>query len=57
MMIACAWLTAAVTMPAFRHPVILQRADPWVVRHTDGRYYFTASVPEYDRIELRSRCC
>jgi GH43 family beta-xylosidase len=34
-------------------PVILQRADPWVYKHTDGFYYFTASVPEYDRIEIR----
>lgn len=30
-----------------------QRADPWIYKHTDGYYYFTASVPEYDRIELR----
>jgi GH43 family beta-xylosidase len=22
-------------------------------KHTDGYYYFIASVPEYDRIELR----
>lgn len=35
------------------NPVILQRADPWIYRHRDGYYYFTASVPEYDRIELR----
>jgi GH43 family beta-xylosidase len=35
------------------NPVVEQRADPWVYRHTDGYYYFTASVPEYDRIELR----
>ncbi|HEV7300691.1 MAG TPA: glycoside hydrolase family 43 protein [Tepidisphaeraceae bacterium] len=34
-------------------PLILQRADPFVLRHVDGWYYFTASVPEYDRIELR----
>lgn len=34
-------------------PWILQRADPYVCRHTDGSYYFTASVPEYDRIVLR----
>jgi GH43 family beta-xylosidase len=34
-------------------PLILQRADPCIRRHTDGWYYFTASVPEYDRIELR----
>lgn len=32
---------------------ILQRADPYVYRHTDGLYYFTASVPSYDRIILR----
>lgn len=36
-----------------RNPLIEQRADPWVVKHTDGYYYFTGSVPEYDRIELR----
>lgn len=34
-------------------PWILQRADPYVYRHTDGTYYFTASVPAYDRIVLR----
>ncbi len=35
------------------NPLIQQRADPWIYRHTDGYYYFTASVPEYDRIEVR----
>lgn len=34
-------------------PLILQRADPFVYKHTDGYYYFTASVPAYDGIELR----
>lgn len=34
-------------------PLIAQRADPFIVRHSDGYYYFTASVPEYNRIELR----
>jgi GH43 family beta-xylosidase len=34
-------------------PLIPQRADPWIYKHRDGLYYFTASVPEYDRIELR----
>ncbi|WP_308367961.1 MULTISPECIES: glycoside hydrolase family 43 protein [unclassified Microbulbifer] len=38
---------------AYDNPLITQRADPWVVRHTDGYYYFVATVPEYDRIELR----
>jgi GH43 family beta-xylosidase len=33
--------------------IIEQRADPWIYKHSDGYYYFTASVPEYDRIEVR----
>lgn len=37
----------------FVNPIVLQRADPWVYKHTDGFYYFTASVPSYDCIELR----
>ena len=38
---------------ALNTPLIRQRADPCIRRHTDGWYYFTASVPAYDRIELR----
>ena len=34
-------------------PIILQRADPWIYKHIDGYYYFSASVPEYDRVEIR----
>ncbi len=34
-------------------PLIPQRADPFIYKHSDGYYYFTASVPAYDRIELR----
>ncbi len=37
----------------YNKPWILQRADPYVYKHTDGKYYFTASVPEYDKIVLR----
>lgn len=37
----------------YNEPLILQRADPYVYKHTDGYYYFTASVPAYDRIILR----
>lgn len=37
----------------YNKPWILQRADPYVVRADSGKYYFTASVPEYDRIALR----
>jgi len=42
-----------VEQQAFSNPIIEQRADPWVYKHTDGFYYFTASFPEYDRIILR----
>ncbi|MEK3969060.1 alpha-N-arabinofuranosidase [Paenibacillus odorifer] len=34
-------------------PLIEQRADPFICRHSDGYYYFVASVPEYNRIEIR----
>lgn len=39
--------------PMFHNPLVEQRADPFAYRHTDGFYYFTATMPEYDRIELR----
>jgi len=35
------------------NPLIEQRADPWIYRHTDGTYYFTATVPEYDCLIIR----
>lgn len=38
----------------YNQPWILQRADPYVYKHTDGTYYFTASIPAYDCIALRS---
>ena len=44
----------APTEPTFHNPIVRQRADPFVMRDADGTYYFTATVPEYDRIELRS---
>jgi len=37
----------------YNNPFIEQRADPYICRSDDGKYYFTASVPEYDRIVLR----
>lgn len=36
----------------FNTPFIPQRADPYIL-HINGVYYFTASVPEYDRVVLR----
>lgn len=44
---------AAAFDPGFANPLVRQRADPHVTLHSDGWYYFTATVPEYDRIELR----
>jgi GH43 family beta-xylosidase len=35
------------------NPLVRQRADAQVFRHSDGWYYMTASVPEYDRLVLR----
>ncbi len=36
-------------------PVALveQRADPCMIKGSDGNYYYVATAPEYDRIELR----
>lgn len=39
-------------MRTYPNPIVLQRADPWVLKHGDG-YYFTASDPNYDVIALR----
>jgi len=39
--------------PGIVNPVVRQRADAQVFRHTDGWYYMTGSVPEYDRLVLR----
>lgn len=40
----------AVALP---NPLVRQRADPHLTYHRNGWYYFTATVPEYDRLELR----
>jgi GH43 family beta-xylosidase len=47
--------TQAGASPAvqYTNPIAQKRADPHIVKHTDGFYYFTATVPEYDRIVLR----
>lgn len=44
---------SAPTGTRYANPLVRQRADPHIVRHTDGHYYYTATVPEYDRIVLR----
>lgn len=37
---------------SWTNPIIRHRADPWVMRQGDS-YYFTATVPAYDLIEIR----
>lgn len=37
----------------YTNAIAEQRADPHIFKHTDGFYYFTATVPAYDRIVLR----
>lgn len=37
----------------YKNPLIEQRADPYIYKHIDGYYYFTASLPAYDGIILR----
>ncbi|VVT15024.1 Alpha-N-arabinofuranosidase [Sphingomonas sp. EC-HK361] len=39
--------------PRIVNPLVRNRADAQVFRHTDGWYYMTGSVPEYDRLVLR----
>jgi GH43 family beta-xylosidase len=46
-------LSASAANLELRNPLLLQRADPHVMLHSDGQYYFTATAPEYDRIEIR----
>ncbi len=40
-------------MATYDSPLAFQRADPYLYKHTDGKYYFTATCPQYDRIEIR----
>lgn len=39
-------------MATIPNPIVLQRADPYVIRHQNS-YFFTGSYPDYDRIVLR----
>ena len=55
MLIMCAAIgTVSASLAAdWTNPIVPQRADPHVYLHEDGYYYLVATVPEYDRIELR----
>ena len=45
--------TSVFSQGDYSSPLIKQRADPMIYRHTDGWFYFIATAPEFDRIELR----
>ena len=38
------------------NPIVVQRADPWIVQHEDGCYTFIGTSPKFDEIELRAAC-
>jgi GH43 family beta-xylosidase len=38
---------------SYNNTLIYQRADPHILKHSDGWYYFTASVPAYDQVVIR----
>lgn len=43
--------------PPIDNPIVLQRADPMLVRHPDtGCYTFIGTSPDFDEIELRQAC-
>lgn len=37
----------------YNSPLVYQRADPYIYLHSDGYYYFTGTMPQYDCIEIR----
>ena len=53
---SCSFSSLAATMPPIDNPIVVQRADPWLVRHDDGCYTFIGTSPKFDEIELRQAC-
>lgn len=47
------WLALPARAADYPNPLIQQRADPHILKHDDGFYYFMGTVPEYDRLVLR----
>ncbi len=39
-------------MASYNSPLAMQQADPFVLKHNE-KYYFTATFPNYDKIELK----
>ncbi len=52
LLLVALWPATVAQAETWTNPLVQQRADPQVFRH-QGLYYLVATVPEYDRIELR----
>ncbi len=50
---SAATVSSAIPALLINVPLIPQRADPFIHRTPAGHYYFIATAPEFDRIELR----
>ncbi|KAM5349498.1 hypothetical protein ACJ41O_006003 [Fusarium nematophilum] len=37
----------------YNNTIVEQRADPQILKHTNGQYYLAATVPSYDKVVLR----
>jgi GH43 family beta-xylosidase len=46
-------LAAGSPAATYNNTLVSQRADPHIYKHTDGFYYFAATVPAYDKVVLR----
>lgn len=48
---------ASASLAPIDNPIVLQRADPWLVRNPEtGCYTFIGTSPKFDEIELRQAC-
>jgi len=56
LLVSCSFSSLAAAMPPIDNPIVVQRADPWLVRHDDGCYTFIGTSPKFDEIELRQAC-
>ncbi|WP_235045723.1 family 43 glycosylhydrolase [Pseudoalteromonas ruthenica] len=58
LMIYC-WVypSSVIAQAPIDNPIVLQRADPWIVRdEQSGCYTFIATSPQFNNIELRRAC-
>ena len=51
--VAAGTSAVAATPAKIVNPLVLQRADAQIFRHSDGFYYMMATVPEFDRLVIR----